>query len=57
MRTHMAADIPERVKLTNLQNEYSAIMKRIDELQQDNRKMLKIINEIEQKEQDGSVVE
>jgi len=53
----MAADIPERVKLTNLQNEYSAIMKRIDELQQDNRKMLKIINEIEQKEQDGSVVE
>lgn len=55
MRLHMAADIPERVNLTNLQNEYSCIMKRIDELQKENMSMLKTINEIEQKEQDGSV--
>lgn len=47
MRLHLTEVVPERVELTNLQNEYATVMQQIADLQQENESMMTRLKELE----------
>lgn len=47
MRLHLTEVIPERVELTNLQNEYATVMQQIADLQRENEDMVTRLKELE----------